>query len=99
MSYRVVFLAEAKLDVENIEEYLSQFYDSTVRNFFEELKKKVATLEYTPFLYSIYDGDPFFRRIVAKDYLLFYSIDDKQNLVVIHRILHSKRDISWQILR
>jgi len=98
MSYRVTFLMEAERDVSDIEEYLSQFYASTARNFFTLLKRKVMCLEDMPFMYPVYENDSYFRRMVVDDYLLFYSIDEKRHLVIIHRIFHSKRDMSKQVL-
>jgi len=98
MSYRVVFMAEANRDMDEIEEYLSQFYASTVRNFFLRLENQLKTLESMPLMYPAYQEDPFFRKMIVNDYLLFYSVDDKRQLAIIHRIFHSSRDISRQIL-
>jgi plasmid stabilization system protein ParE len=97
MSYRVAFLEDAELDMNDIEEYLSEFYESTVRDFFAELKEKVLVLEDTPYICQAYDEDPFFRQMYVKDYRLFYSIDDKRQLVIIHRIFHGTRDINQQL--
>ena len=98
MSFKITFLEEAEQDMDDIEEYLSQYYESTVRNFFVKLKKKVFMLEETPYMYPAYEEDPFFRRMVVGDYLLFYSVDEARSLVVIHRIFHSSRSVNQQIL-
>ena len=98
MSFRVVFLEEAETDLDAIEEYLSQFYASTVRGFFAKLKKQVFMLEDTPYMCPPYEEDPFFRRMVVGDYLLFYSVDESRSLVPIHRIFHHSRNISRQLL-
>jgi len=60
MRYRVVFMTEASRDMADIEEHLSQFYASTVRNFFLQLEKQVKTLETMPYMYPAYQEDPFF---------------------------------------
>jgi plasmid stabilization system protein ParE len=98
MSFSVVFMPEADREMDDIEDYLSQFYASTARSFFTELKRQATSLETMPYMYPEYDADPYFRRMVIDDYLLFYSVDKKRNLVVVHRIFHSKRDISRQIM-
>ena len=98
MNFRVVFFEEAEADMDAIEEYLSQYYESTVRNFFEKLKKQVLMLEYTPYMCQEYEEDNFFRRMVVGDYLLFYSVDEARKLVIVHRIFHHSRNISRQIL-
>ena len=43
MSYHVVFMTEAGRDTDDIEEYLSQFYTSTVRRFFLQLEKQIKS--------------------------------------------------------
>jgi plasmid stabilization system protein ParE len=97
MSYRTVFMPSADRDADDIEEYLSQFHASTVLNFFLELEKKVSALEDMPYSCPAYEYDPYFRRMVVDDYLLFYSVDEKRRMVIIHRIFHGKRDIRQQM--
>jgi plasmid stabilization system protein ParE len=89
---------DAERDLCEIEEYLSQFYASTARSFFEQLKKKVLLLEDMPYMCPEYENDPYFRRMVVGDYLLFYSVEERRHLIIVHRIFHSKRDISQQIM-
>ena len=96
MSHRITFLDEARQDIKDITSYLSQYYTSTARNFMTKLKKQVNQLKTLPLMYPIYEEDPLYRRMVIDDYLLFYSVDEKRNQVIIHRIFHSKRDISQQ---
>ena len=98
MSYRVVFLDAAKTDSDCIEDYLSQFYPNTADKFIAHLEKTVSNIEAMPYMYPAYDDFPFFRMAIVDDYLLFYSVDDDLNIVYIHRIIHSKRDISNKIL-
>jgi len=96
--YQIIFLEEAELDMDAVEEYLSQFYASTVRNFFNKLKKQVFMLEETPYMCQAYEDDPFFRRMVVGDYLLFYSVDEIHFYVRIHRIFHQSQNIIRQLL-
>ena len=98
MSHQVKFLDKAKSDMSCIEEHLSQYYPSTARKFFEKMEKKISNLEENPYMYPAYEADPFFRKIAIEKYLLFYSVDDELSLVPIHRIIHSKRDISADML-
>ena len=98
MSFSILFMPDADRDMDDIEDYLSQFYASTVRNFFAKLKRQTTSLETMPYMYPAYDADTYFRRMVIDDHLLFYSVNEKRNLVVIHRIFHSKRDVDRQAL-
>jgi plasmid stabilization system protein ParE len=98
MRCRVVFLPKAEQDMENIEEYLSQFYAGTVHDFFKKLKKQVLRLGDMPYMCPTYEDDSYFRQMILDSYLLFYSVDEKNHLIVVHRIIHEKRNISQQIL-
>ena len=94
MKFNVLFSDNAEIDLQNIEKYLSQFYTGTVKRFFDKLKKQLITLETMPHMYPEYELDPFFRKTVINDYLLFYSVDEIKHQVIIHRIFHSARNIS-----
>ena len=98
MSFRTTYTDTARQDMREIAEYLAQFYASTARKFSAKLEKKVASLEDMPYSCPAYEDDPYFRRMIVGDYLLFYSVDEKRQLVVIHRIIHAKRDINRQML-
>jgi len=93
MKFTVKFLTKAEMDMDEIEEYLSQFCTSTVRDFFTKLEEQVFALEDTPYICQPYEEDPFFRRMVVADYMLFYSVDEARKLVLIHRIFHQSRDV------
>ena len=94
MNYKAVFLPEARGDSEEIREYLSQYYESTVRNFFALLKKRINSIKSNPFIAPPYLERPSYRRLVVEDYLVFYKVDEDKKLIEIHRILHGSRDIS-----
>jgi len=98
MSHRITFLDEARQDLKDIASYLSQFYAGTARNFTSKLKKQVRQLKTLPYMYPAYEEDPLFRRMIIDDYLLFYSVDDRQKMVIIHHVFHSKRDICQHML-
>ena len=93
MSYSVKFLPEAERDLEIAEDYLIQFGAKVIRDFTDTLKKKVSLLKDMPYSCPAYEDDPYFRRMVLGDYLLFYSVDKKRGLVVVHHIYHHKRNI------
>ena len=97
MNFRIVFQTKAEQDLDGIEEYLSQFYPSTVTNFFIKLKEKVLRLKEQPYLYPVYEDDSYFRKMTVGDYLLFYNVNEKLELVTVHRIFHSSRDINRQL--
>jgi len=77
-----------------IEDYLNEYSPIAADRFADELEKRVESLKTHPFIYQAYEKDPFFRRMVFDDYLLFYSVDEIRQLVVIHHIFHHSKDIN-----
>jgi len=98
MSYRTVFLTEAERDMGAVFDYLSRQNPGTAKSFFKQLKKQVLMLEEMPYMCQPYDLDPYFRWMVLGDFQLYYSVNEKRQLIVVHRIFHSSREISRQIL-
>ena len=93
MNFKVVLLPGAKQNLQEIDEYLSQFYESTPAKFFKELYKKLSMLKDHPHIGSPYLPNPKYRKIGVGDYLVFYTVDEAQRIVEVHRVLHSRRDI------
>ena len=93
MKYRIKFLQDAVHDRDDIKAYLSQYYDSTVRNFFALLKERIAQLKSFPYSCPVYENIPDYRVLVVKEYLVFYMVDDENKTVEIHRIFHESRDV------
>jgi plasmid stabilization system protein ParE len=83
--------------LEEIRTYLSQYYESTATNFFRLLKKEIQLLKEDPNICKIYDDDPDYRTQTVGSYLVFYSINEDDKIVEIHRILHYSRDIRRQL--
>ena len=93
MKYKIRYMPEASNDLEEIRLYLSQYYESTVKNFFRLLKKKIELLKDNPFICATYDDDPDFRVQSVGNYLVFYIINEDDKKVEIHRMFHGSRDI------
>ncbi|MCL1878352.1 MAG: type II toxin-antitoxin system RelE/ParE family toxin [Defluviitaleaceae bacterium] len=92
MNYRPMILDAANHDIEAIEEYLTKYSRGAVRRFFEIMKEQIRSLKTMPFSCPEYEIDPFFRRMILDDYILFYSVDEKRKMVIVHRIFHHSRD-------
>ena len=97
MKYKIAFLPEAKADAEEIRQYLSQYYESTVRNFFTMLKKRTNLLKSNPFMAPPYQDRPVYRQLVVEEYLVFYKVDEGNQSIKIHRILHESKEIDRYI--
>jgi len=94
MKYRLRYLHETVSDRNEIKAYLTNYYESTVKNFFALLKEKITRLSEFPYSCPIYEDDPDYRKLVVGDYLVFYMVNEKDKTVEIHRIFHGSRDIA-----
>jgi addiction module RelE/StbE family toxin len=92
--YSVKLLGQAEGDLDDICDYLSQFYPGTVGRFLEDLEQGFDNAAYNPRIYQPYEWNKEYRRIVVDDYLAFYKINDDEKCVDVYRILHGKRNIS-----
>ena len=55
----------------------------------ENIHSKIQSLEHFPYRGAIYRNN-YERFLVYKKYLIFYEIQEKEKLIIIKRILHSK---------
>jgi plasmid stabilization system protein ParE len=91
--YKIKHLPSAISDIFDIEDYLNEHSPTAADRFTEDVDRRIEALTDHPQMCPPYQPDPFFRRMAIGDYLLFYSIDEKQQLIAIHRIFHHSRDI------
>jgi addiction module toxin, RelE/StbE family len=89
MAYKIVYLPVAEQDINDIASYLSQFYENTVGKFITSLDKSISRLSDNPYIGTAYRS---YRKLVVSEYLVFYKVDDEDNVVIIFRVLHSSRD-------
>lgn len=94
MSYEILYLPLAEDDLMQIDLYLSQYYDNTAARVFVQLEKQIAALQTVPNRYEVYPENPFYRRMVSGDYLVFYHVNEQRKAVEIHRILRGAYDIA-----
>ena len=97
MRYRIKYLPETITDREEIRDYLSQYYESTVKRFFSLLKTRIVRLKKHPYSCPVYEDDPDYRRLVVGEYLVFYMINEDEKSVEIHRIFHESQDIKRRL--
>jgi addiction module RelE/StbE family toxin len=93
MVYEVKLLRRAAKDIEEICQYLSQFYPGTPGRFLDELEKTLGGLAQNPYMSAEYERNKTYRRLIVQDYLVFYKIFKPGKMVKIYRVLHGKRDI------
>ncbi len=95
--YRIDFLPDAELDLQAIDEHLSQFSESAPAKFFEELTRILDILRNMPYAFVEYPDNVKYRRAFVFDYLLFYKIIEETHVIQIHAIWHGAMDIRQHI--
>jgi plasmid stabilization system protein ParE len=94
--YKINFLSLATFDLVEIGVGLTGFPAKSSR-FFTMLRKKTSLLMSNPRMCPAYDEIPLYRKLVVLDYLVFYTVDDTEKRVDIHRVLHGKLNIKWHL--
>ena len=94
MSYEVKLLNLAERDLDEICRYLSQFYPGTPGRFLDNLEKDFNNLCLNPKMFPKYEYNREYRKLVTGDFLVFYKVDEENNIIRIYRILHGKRSIN-----
>ena len=97
VKYQIKYFSEFESDMAVIDEYLRQFHGKAVQKFHVLLKKKTAQLKQFPYSCPMYDDDPYYRQLVVGDYLVFYTVNDEDKIVEMHRVFHGSQDITRNI--
>ena len=98
MEYTIKYLPVAEKDLLEIISYISEILEApkTALNFIDEVERKILELKANPYSHHLYRPskpiDTEYRLLRVKKYLVFYVVVD--NIVEIHRIIYTKRDLS-----
>ena len=93
MAYKISYLPLAVQDLTDIAQYLSGFYPKTAPRVLREIRERIERLSTTPNMCEEYEHDTSYRKLVADKYLVFYRVQDVQQIVEIHRVLRG----SWNL--
>lgn len=96
--YKVEISQQAKLDLTDIVLYIKDILsEPSIANKYAELfKKEIDNLQYFPERFAIADSELIegecIRRVVVKNYMIFYRVDEKEQLVKVDRIIYGASD-------
>jgi plasmid stabilization system protein ParE len=93
-SYKVKWAKLGKIELDNIIRYISKqmFMPMTAEKMLKTIYREADKLSYMAKGYPIAYKRLKYRKMIAKNYLIFYSINEKENTVFIERIMHGRRD-------
>ena len=98
--YIIDISRQAERDFTNIIKYIkNELLEPAIATKYSKLiKEKIDSLEYSPERFGIIDNELIknkeHRKLVIKNYIAFYRIDNEKNIVHIIRVFHGSRD--WQ---
>lgn len=96
--YKVRLSIVAKNDFKSIISYIkNDLLEPTIaRKYAELIKEEIKTLEYFPQKFSVIDSSIIkydnFRKLIIKNYIAFYRINEDKKTVNIERILYGGTD-------
>jgi plasmid stabilization system protein ParE len=81
-------------DLEDIKNYVAvNFNERLAMNIIEGINEDCDRLAGQPHLGRVYSRNPYFRTLIVKrKNILFYHIDNENEIVTLHRIFDSRRD-------
>ena len=93
---KLEYISTFQTDLTNVASYLED-YPQKAKRIFEEMDNKLSNLIDNPEMYPIYQDFPVFRRIVIEDYLLFYLVNKRTDIIEVHRIIYGRMDVLKQL--
>ena len=96
--YRVVVSKAAENDMFDIVHYIASQFSApiTALNMMDLLEEAITSLSRTPQRIPLVRDDEFaqmgYRHLGVKNYFVFFSIDEKNKVVFVERILYARRD-------
>ena len=94
--FRIEYISTFYFDVLDVVSSLEE-YPQKAKRIFEKLDRKLMHLVEYPEMYPIYDDFPDFRRIVIEDYLVFYTTNEHDSIIEIHRLINGHMDVIKQL--
>ena len=96
--YRVDVSEVAENDLHDIVRYIASQFSApiTALNMMELLEDAMAGFSETPQRFPLLSDDRLspmgYRKLAVKNYIVFFSIDEKNKVVDVERILYARRD-------
>ena len=96
--YNINVAESAEIDLHDIIKYISEQFmaDVTARQLLNEIENKISSLATFPERIPLISDDRLhglgYRKLSVKNYLIFFSINKRDRMVNIERILYKRRN-------
>lgn len=103
MKYDVKLSMEAEKDLQNIIIYIKEILKepSVARKYANLMKQEIKSLEYNPKRHAIIDSkrikDLKVRKLIIKNYIVFYRVAEEKKIVNIERILYGESNWLYKL--
>jgi plasmid stabilization system protein ParE len=97
-NYKIAVSEPAENDLHDIVRYISAQLSApmTALKMMDTIEEAIAGLSDIPKKYPLVSDDRLkamdYRKLLVKNYIVFFSLDDKSNIVDVERILYARRD-------
>ena len=97
-NYKIAVSEPAENDLRDIVRYVSAQLSApmTALKMIDTIEEAIAGLSDIPKKYPLVSDDRLkamgYRKLLVKNYIVFFSVDDKSNIVDVERILYARRD-------
>ena len=101
--YKIQLSIKAKNDYKRIISYLKNdlLEPSIANKYIELINSEIQNVEYFPQKHAIIDYDIVrkleFRKLIIKNYIAFYKINEREKIVEVHRILYGASDWMYEL--
>ena len=97
-SYEIIMTPDATIDLIELRDYIADvlFAPDTALNYIRAIRAEIGKLEELPGRIKAIDEEPWhtrgIRRIIAKNFFVYFRIDEQTKRVYILNIIYGKRD-------
>lgn len=96
-NYEIILTDSAKIDLEEIYEYISESLSETnsANKLMEKIENDILRLEQHPYScieVQVKPHNKIYRKLVTGKYIVLYRVDEKYKQVVIFNVIYGKRD-------
>ena len=98
MAYRIRKLKSFDKSAYAVDSSLYALSPKAADKYFEDYNRKTELIEENPLIFKVFEDDPYFRSApLVYGYRLFYHVDEQNNIVILHRIIHGAMDLATQL--
>lgn len=103
MQYKIKISILAEQDLTNIFFNIKYTFNEPIiaNKYVAHIKQKLLTLQYIPKKYSLLNNELLkskgFRKLVIKNYIAFYKINEKEKIVNIERVIYGGYNWEYKI--